>query len=76
VIELISLLISHNHNPLDYGLTFFTNCIKQIYKEKSETIRNIAIAMRVAKFGDDKSFREFVEIKEEVKVSDEELLCL
>ena len=76
MIELISLLISHNHNPLDYGLTFFNTCLKQIHNEKLESMKNIAIAMRIAKFSDDKNFKEFVEIKEEIKVNDEELLCL
>jgi len=39
-------------------------------------MKNIAIAMRLAKFSDDKSFREFVEVKEEIRISDDELLCL
>jgi len=39
-------------------------------------MKNIAIAMRLAKFSDDKSFKEFVEVKEEIKVSEDELICL
>jgi hypothetical protein len=44
--------------------------IEQIYEEKEETIRNIAIANRVARYADDNFFKEFVKVKDEINLDE------
>ena len=44
--------------------------IEQIYEEKEEFIKNIAIANRIARFAKDKDFKEFVREKKEVNLDE------
>ena len=73
ILNLISLLISHNHkNPEEYGLSAFLLAIEQIYEEKEELIKHIAIANRIARFAKDSDFREFISEKEKVNLDEVE----
>ena len=73
ILKLISLLISHNHKtPEEYGLSAFLLAIEQIYEEKEELIKHIAIANRVARFAKDSDFREFIQEKEKVNLDEVE----
>jgi hypothetical protein len=46
--------------------------IEQIYEEKEEFIKHIAIANRIARFAKDSDFREFISEKEKVNLDEVE----
>jgi len=46
--------------------------IEQIYEEKEEMIRHIAIANRIAHYAKDSEFKEFVSEKEKVNLDEVE----
>jgi len=61
----VNLLISHNHKPLNYGLSYFFEAIRAIYEEKKEDLKNLALAIRIAKYSSDEDFKEFIEERDE-----------
>ena len=46
--------------------------VEQIYEEKEEFIKNVAIANRIARFAKDSDFREFIQEKEKVNLDEVE----
>ena len=73
----MSLLIQNNHTQAHlYGLTFFKTALTQIHQQKQNDMKNISIALRVARFADDEEFKEFAfsDDKDEV-IEDDELVC-
>ena len=51
-------------------MSAFLLAIEQIYEEKEEMIKNIAIANRIARFAKDSDFKEFVKEKKEVNLDE------
>jgi hypothetical protein len=49
--------------------------LQQIQQQQHEFVKNISIALRVARFADDDEFREFVADKKDDIVADDELVC-
>lgn len=62
----ISFLVSKGHlNPLSYPFSFFLKLLESHIELENESLKKISLAVRIARFMDDRSFKDFIEAKDD-----------
>jgi len=69
----IAMMIRHNHtNALDYPISFFYTCIKEIWSSERDRVQMNALSSRVAQSSDE-YFEKFMETEDEAEDENDNL---
>lgn len=71
------MLLNRGHSNLHkYGLTLIKACIQDIYEQRNNAAKDIAIAFRVGRFAKDKDFQNFINPPSIKRIDSNELISM